>query len=292
MPAGARTVPVYHPDWSPPLPSESEIQQSGADPGAAIASGDAHVPGGAGAEDLPTIDANALTAALSGLGLAMPQEAMAILEEHARMVVEANRHLNLTRITDPVGVAVQHVADSLAALLALHGDALSVVDVGSGAGYPGIVLAAARPLWRVTLIESAAKKAAFLDTVVRELGLAERVTVVCARAEDAGRSPALRQKSDAAVARAVAPLAPLMEYLLPLVRIGGRVVAMRGRAGGDELAASARAVKTLGGGPASAIAYELPGLEAERHLVIVKKMGDTPAAYPRRPGIPQRQPLL
>jgi 16S rRNA (guanine527-N7)-methyltransferase len=235
---------------------------------------------------------DALRRALAAIGLALEPEALDTISAHAQLVVAANRYLNLTRITDPEELAVRHVADCLACLLALPSDeALSLIDVGSGAGYPGIVLAAARPAWRVTLVESARKKATFLESAVHELGLAERVTVLCARAEEAGQDRAHRERHDAAVARAVAPLPVLAEYLLPLVRRGGVALAMRGHAAADEVAAAAGAIALLGGEGIQMLPYELPGLDAPRHLVVLKKRRATPALYPRRPGVAAHQPL-
>jgi 16S rRNA (guanine527-N7)-methyltransferase len=246
----------------------------------------------------------ALESALAALGVALPEEALTIVEAHVRLVLEANRQLNLTRITAPDEIAVAHVADSLACLLAIPGGPAdlrhsatgntrppTLIDVGTGAGFPGVVLAAARPGWAVTLLESAHKKAAFLESAVSALGVADRVSVVCARAEEAGRAAPMREGFDVTVARAVGALPVVAEYLLPLVRVGGVAIAMRGAAAPDELAAAGNAIAKLGGKPARLVEYSLPGLAARRYLVIMEKGRKTPTEYPRRPGIPARQPL-
>jgi 16S rRNA (guanine527-N7)-methyltransferase len=238
------------------------------------------------------LDQTALAHAIASLGLTLSGPTADVLERHAALVAAASAELNLTRITEPAGVAVQHVADSLACLLALDaGRPLRVADVGSGAGWPGLALAIACPSWHVTLVESTGKKAAFLERAAIELGLAERVTVRAERVERVAHEGAFRESHDAAVARAVAPLATLAEYLLPLVRIGGTAIAMKAGDTAPERQAAHAAVGRMGGTGERVLTYRLPGLDRARDLVVWEKGLATPDLYPRRTGVPARNPI-
>jgi len=230
------------------------------------------------------------------MGFALDPEAVARFERYAAQLVVWNARVNLTRITRPDEIALQHFLDSLVCLRALPPGAdapeaaLACIDVGTGAGLPGLALKIVRPAWRLTLVEAVGKKVAFLEHVVGTLGLVD-VTIRHARAEDLGRDPAHRERYDLAVARAVAPLATLAEYLLPFVRPAGRMVAQKGEVVLGELAAAGPAIALLGGHLLETLRYEIPGLAHARHLVVVEKVQPTPAAYPRRAGLPAREPL-
>jgi 16S rRNA (guanine527-N7)-methyltransferase len=238
------------------------------------------------------LDRTALREALAALDVTLTPSTESALERHAYLVQAANRDQNLTRITAPADVAVQHVADSLACLAVLdRSRPLAVADVGSGAGWPGLALAIACPRWSVTLIESSLKKSRFLAAAVRELELGDRVVVRAERAEDAGHDPTLRETHDAALARAVAPLATLCEYLLPLVAVGGKAVAFKTGDIDSERALASDAGALLGATAEETLAYRLPGLSSERCLVIWEKGLATPQGYPRRAGIPRKRPL-
>jgi 16S rRNA (guanine527-N7)-methyltransferase len=237
-----------------------------------------------------------LRAACAGVGCPLAAEEVAAFERYAAALVAWNAHVNLTRLTSPDEIAVQLIADALVclwgvapALAGLEAE-LSCVDVGTGAGLPGLALALVRPRWRVTLADAVGKKVAFVDHAIQVLGLTT-CAAVHARAEDLGRAPAHRAQHDLAVARAVAPLAVLAEYLLPLVRVGGRAVALKGTDAVQEAATAAGALGTLGGRLIEVRPYALPGLGAGRHLVVIEKVRPTPAAYPRRAGLPAQQPL-
>jgi len=210
-------------------------------------------------------------------------------------LVAYNQRVNLTRITAPADIAVQHIVDSLMGLRAMDDldpeKPVRVVDVGSGAGFPGLPLAILRPNWRFTLIEATGKVVTYLQHVVDALGLTN-VTALHARVEDAGRSRELRERFDVAVARGLAALPVLLEYTLPLVAVGGRVVAYKGADADAEVAASVNALSILGGRSRPRIAYFLPGLDRPRHLVVVDKRRPTPRTYPRKAGTPGRTPLL
>ena len=200
------------------------------------------------------------------------------LGRYLDLLLDANTRMNLTRITDRAAAEVQHVGDALTLLPLLPSGGFRLADVGSGGGVPGIPLAIARPDARVMLVESTKKKAAFLKGAAADLGLAN-VTVSEWRAEEVGRSNS-RETFDVAVARAVATLDWLAEWCLPLVKPGGRVLAMKGARAAEEVPAAARAVTLLGGGPAVVHPVDLPGSE---HLVIVEvpKLARTSDRYPR-----------
>jgi len=225
--------------------------------------------------------------------LAMPlsEVALAGLRAHLELVLAHNARAGLTAITDPAGMAIKHYLDSLACLLAREitpGE--HVADVGPGGGFPGMVLAIARPESRYTLIEASARRAAFLSLAAKELGLSQ-VEVLPTRAEEAGGRPDLRAHCDLAVSRAVARLPTLLEYVLPLVRVGGEALAMKGPEAADEIAASARALAILGGRVAAVRELSLPEGKGQRALVLIEKTALTPARYPRRAGTPARRPL-
>ena len=166
-----------------------------------------------------------------------------------------------------------------------------MVDVGSGAGFPGLPLAIARPDLEVLLLDSQAKRIAFLDAVVQALGLTQ-VRTLHNRAEDAGRAPELRESFDVAVARAVAPLGVLCELLLPLVRVGGRMICYKGPSAGEEWEAGNRAARLLGGTPLISHPVALPSQPDWRHQVVIsEKNQKTLRQYPRKAGVPGRKPL-
>ncbi len=213
------------------------------------------------------------------------------LAVYAGLLAEKNQVMNLTGITDPEGIALRHFADSLAApALAAIPQGAKVVDVGTGAGFPGLVLAIARPDIHVTLLDSQRKRLLFLEEVLAAAGIGNAVTS-WSRAEDAGRNAALRESFDVAVARAVAAMPVLAEYLAPLVRVGGRLLAWKGDAVREEWDAAQKALARLGMEPPQALPYTLPGMEASLVIVSSRKTSPTPRAFPRKAGTPARSPL-
>lgn len=225
-----------------------------------------------------------------GINLAPKQ--IEAFELYYQELVDWNEKVNLTAITDYVEVQVKHFLDSLSCLQVL-GDfpaESSCIDIGTGAGFPGVPLKIVRPEMRLTLLEATGKKADFLRHIVELLGLAE-VQVLKARAEELGRKPEYRETYQVAVARALGDLAVLVEYALPLLEVGGTFVAQKGREVEEEVEAARGAVKILGGHIEEVRAVRLPGSDDSRHLVVVRKMTPTPARYPRRPGIPAKRPL-
>ena len=209
-------------------------------------------------------------------------------------LVNWNQRFNLTAITDWEGVLVRHFLDSLSCLKALPRKSLAagarVIDVGTGAGFPGLPLKLVCPEMRLTLLEATGKKVTYLEHVVRLLGL-KGVEVIHGRAEELGRDPAHRERYDWALARAVAEMPTLVEYLLPLVRVGGAMLAQKGEGAAAEVHGAETAITTLGGRVRQLVPIELRGLAETRHLVVVDKAAATPENYPRRPGVPKKRPL-
>ena len=211
-------------------------------------------------------------------------------EHYIELLLDANQRLNLTRLVDPADVARLHVLDALSALPLL--DELAprrALDLGSGGGVPGIVLALARPEVPWVLVDSVRRKADAMRGFVDALGL-RNVTVLAERAEILGREAAFRERFDVVAARACAALPVLAEYALPLVRIGGAVVAWKGTVGDAEMNAGRAAGSQLGG---AAFEVHSTGMRAlgDHQLVMMRKVGPTPERYPRRPGQPAKRPL-
>lgn len=219
-------------------------------------------------------------------GVELDEVACEKFDRYAQLLVEWNEKMNLTAITDPKDIVLKHFADSLTALPLLpQKEGFSLVDVGTGAGFPGIPLAIARPDMRLTLLDSLNKRLLFLQEVCRELGIP--AVTVHARAEEGGRKAELRERFDVATARAVAALPTLSEYCLPFVKVGGCFIAMKGPESEAERDASRKAITLLGGEKPSVHALLLPKEpterveQLERRLFVIKKIKQTPSAYPR-----------
>lgn len=229
-------------------------------------------------------------------GLPLSDSQLDALVTYAGMLVKTNEVMNLTNITDDEGIAVRHFVDSLTLVPFILEEQkkagredISVIDVGTGAGFPGIVLKIAVPKIRLTLLDSLQKRLNFLDEVSSALSLAD-VKTVHGRAEDAGHDAALREKYDVSCARAVANLPVLCEYCLPFVKTGGAFLAMKGNVDEEEKA-SGRALQVLGGKKEKVDRFLLPGTDMNRSIVVVRKSKPTPNAYPRQAGKPSKKPL-
>lgn len=235
-----------------------------------------------------------LTGAAS-LELKPSQEQIERFELYYRELVEWNKRVNLTRITGYEDVQVRHFLDSLTALAgfpeATSGKTLRIIDVGSGAGLPGLPLRIVRPDICLVLMEVTAKKAEFLQHIIDILKLGD-VEVVNERAETAAHDSNYREQFDVVVTRALAPLTTLAELTLPFAAVGGRVIALKKGDISDEIASAARAIETLGGEKAEVVDIRLDELPDKRCLVSIAKVAPTPPSYPRRPGIPAKRPLL
>jgi len=225
------------------------------------------------------------------LGIRLTPSQLSALARYEQELLEWNSRFNLTAIAEPAEVRVKHFLDSLTCMLAMRDSAMDkLVDVGTGAGFPGLPLKIIQPAMQLTLIESVGKKADFCRHVVKTLKL-EGVEVIQERVEMVGRLPGHREIYDWAAARAVAGLPVLVEYLLPLVKVGGRMLAMKGESGPAEAQSAEGALRLLGGCLRQLIPVTLPGVAEERFLVIVDKVAATPMTYPRRVGIPIKRPL-
>ena len=216
---------------------------------------------------------------------------LAQFAHYQALLIEWNQRLNLTRIIEPDDIVLRHFLDSLTCAT-ITGDLnnSSLIDVGTGAGFPGLPLKILYPGLRLTLTDSVAKKTQFLKTVVDALGL-ENVQVIAERAEVLGQLAEHREQYDWALARAVARMPILAEYLLPLVKPGGAMLAQKGETAKQESAESAVAFETLGGSTPTIHPITLPGVDSVHYLVHAIKIGETPAAYPRRTGRPTKKPL-
>jgi 16S rRNA (guanine527-N7)-methyltransferase len=210
---------------------------------------------------------------------------------YARELIEWNSRINLTAIIEPQAIEVRHFLDSLSVVKVIgfdEGDKL--LDVGTGAGFPGLALAIAFPHLSVTLMEATAKKLAFIEHVVQTLAL-KNVTLVHARAEDAGQMPQHRAQYDIVTARAVARLPILLEYMLPMAKLNGFCIAMKGNTAETEIEDSKRALYVLGGEAKPLVEIELPTVEDKHYLVTVEKIKKTPNTYPRKAGTPTKKPI-
>jgi len=218
------------------------------------------------------------------------RQVMALIN-YEKELMEWNQKFNLTAIRDVESIRTKHFLDSYSCVLAWKANPPHrLIDVGTGAGFPGIPLKIIYPTMHVTLVESVGKKAMFCQHIVQTLGL-ENVEVIQARAEDLGQKPAHRETYDWAVARAVANLNILSEYLLPLVKLGGTMLAQKGETGPAEAQTAEKAMKILGGKLKQLIPVNLPGVADDRYLVLVDKVAATPPKYPREAGIPMKTPL-
>ncbi len=213
------------------------------------------------------------------------------MDTYNRLLLEWNQKMNLTAITAPQEVAVKHMIDSLSCYRAdIFTDGASVVDVGTGAGFPGIPLKIYRPAIQLTLLDSLNKRLNFLQTVVDSLGL-DGVALVHARAEEAGQNKLYREKYQVAVSRAVARLNILCELCLPLVKTGGWFVALKGAQYEEEAREAAAALTALGGSIELVQPVSLPGLADKRAVIYIRKVAATPPGYPRKAGTPEKKPL-
>jgi 16S rRNA (guanine527-N7)-methyltransferase len=232
----------------------------------------------------------ALVELLDGSGIAIPDGALDRLERFVKLLLDANERVNLTRVVEPGDIARLHLLDALAALPILDARTpVRALDLGSGGGIPGVPLAVARPQTRWTLVDAAGRKTSELRSFVDAIGL-DNVEVVTSRAELLGHNADHREAYDVVAARACAPLPVLAEYALPLIRVGGGLVAWKGRIADTELTSGTTAAARLGG---AALVVRETGIAAlgDHRFVLIDKASPTDAAFPRRPGVPARRPL-
>lgn len=228
---------------------------------------------------------------LKGLGISLPEKQIAQLIRYYELLAEWNQVMNLTAITEYEDVMKKHFIDSLSLVKAYDmNGASSLMDVGTGAGFPGLVLKIAFPGCRVTLLDSLNKRIQFLNAVINELGLTD-VEAVHGRAEDFARPGKLRESFDLCVSRAVASLAALSEYCLPFVKKGGFFIAYKSEKISDEITQAANAIALLGGKVTEKKEFLLPDSDIYRCLFVIKKEKETPKKYPRKAGLPTKEPL-
>ena len=221
------------------------------------------------------------------LGIDLSDAQIDTLIKYKELLGEWNENINLTAITDDFGVYTKHFLDSLTTLLTdkVKGD---VIDVGTGAGFPGLVLKIAKPEINLTLLDSLNKRINFLKEVSSEMGL-EGIEFIHARAEDGARRE--REKFDTVVSRAVANMTVLAELCLPFVKVGGYFLALKGPMAEEELANAKRAIKILGGEIEDIFSAEIPFTDLSHKIIIIKKVRQTPMQYPRKAGIPSKTPI-
>lgn len=242
----------------------------------------------------PGDDLGMLAKGARAFGLALDGAQLAAFARYRALLLDWNQRVNLTAITAPDAVLTRHFLDSLSVAQAvspgMRSGAATLLDVGSGAGFPGLPLAIAFPAWRVTLLEATGKKVRFLEAVIAALELGN-VRAVQGRAEEVAHAPAERGRYDLVVARALAPLPTLLEYCQPFARVGGLTVALKKGELAEELAAGRRAARLLGGTLADPLPVAVPGLDGGRVLVVARQDRACPAAYPRAAGAPVKRPL-
>lgn len=233
-----------------------------------------------------------LAKAAAEYGISLNDTQMEQYNRYFELLVEWNEKINLTAITEPKEVAIKHMIDSITAYDEnLFKDGTTVIDVGTGAGFPGLPLKIFCPEIKLTLMDSLNKRIKFLQTVVEELGLKD-VECVHARAEEGARNKKYRESFDIAVSRAVARLPILCEYCLPFVKKGGHFIALKGMQYQDEAAEAVKAIKVMGGSQTEIRPVKLPELDDKRAVIIITKTMLTPKNYPRKAGTPTKNPIV
>lgn len=236
-------------------------------------------------------DLTILKDGLFGLGLSLNDEQIENFVRYYELLVEWNSFMNLTAITDFKEVCVKHFIDSLSLCKAIDcGQCFSVIDIGTGAGFPGIPLKIAFPNLKITLLDSLGKRVKFLDKVIDTLGL-KGINAIHGRAEDFAKPDLLREKFDICVSRAVANLSTLSEYCIPYVKKNGFFISYKSEKISEEMKAAEKAVNILGGEIFKQIEFTLPESDIYRNLFVIQKIKNTPQKYPRKAGLPSKDPL-
>lgn len=210
-------------------------------------------------------------------------------EDYMKLLLEWNEKINLTAITEEDDIILKHFIDSLTILKYIK-EGKTIVDVGTGAGFPGIPVKIVREDIDVTLVDSLNKRILFLNDVIDKLRL-QKIKTLHFRAEEFGQNKKYRESFDIATSRAVANLSTLVEYLLPLVKVGGICICMKGSEIQEELENSKKAIEILGGEIEQVQEFTLPESDIKRNIIIIKKISSTPKKYPRKPGTPAKEPL-
>lgn len=235
---------------------------------------------------------------LHELGVILDENQILLFIKYFELLIEWNSFMNLTAITDFDGVLKKHFIDSLSLVKAYNfsderkyqDGEIKLIDIGTGAGFPGIPLKIAFPHLKVTLLDSLQKRVKFLDEVIEKFGL-NGIETVHGRAEDYAKPDKLREKYDLAVSRAVANLATLSEYCIPFVKKGGKFICYKSEKVSDELVKAENAVAVLGGKTEGKVDYTLPFSDIYRNLIVIRKVKNTPGGFPRKAGIPSKEPI-
>lgn len=227
---------------------------------------------------------------LAYINVRLPESKIRDFFTYMEMLVEWNKKINLTAIVEMDEVIDKHFVDSLTISQYIDENA-RIIDVGTGAGFPGIPLEIARDNLKIDLLDSLNKRINFLNEVINKLEL-KNITTIHSRAEDESNKKEKRERYDIAVSRAVANLPVLLEYLLPFVKIGGKCICMKGMNIEEEVNNSRRALKELGGEIEEIVKLQLPGTDATRNIIIVRKTANTPSKYPRKAGTATKNPII
>lgn len=228
---------------------------------------------------------------LQEIGVSLSEQQIQQFLTYYEMLVEWNQVMNLTAITEYDDVMKKHFVDSVSLIKAYDVTRnANVIDVGTGAGFPGLALKIAYPDLQVTLLDSLNKRIQFLDAVIAKLGLVG-VETIHGRAEDFAKAGKLREKYDLAVSRAVANLSTLSEYCLPFVKVGGQFISYKSEKITEEMTAAENAIRILGGKVVNQVEFQLPESDIYRNLFVIEKVKDTPKKYPRKAGLPGKEPL-
>ncbi len=224
--------------------------------------------------------------------IGLPDGALELLNRYYEMLVDTNKVMNLTTITEYSEVVIKHFADSAAigCITDMNGN-IDVIDVGTGAGFPGIVLKIVYPQLSVVLLDSLNKRVNFLKNVITELGLTD-ISAIHGRAEDIARNKDYREKFDLCVSRAVANMSSLSEYCLPFVKVGGKFIPYKADGCDEEVKTASKAVNILGGKIRKIESYVIPDTDICRKFVVIDKLRNTSVKYPRKAGLPTKEPLV
>ncbi len=223
-------------------------------------------------------------------GIRLDDKALERFDLYAKLLVEWNEKINLTAITDPEEIVIKHFLDCLTVFSKVEiKEGAKIIDVGTGAGFPGLVMLIARPDLKMTLMDSLNKRLNVIKDILEKLELT--ADVVHSRAEDGGQNKAYREKYDFSTARAVSNLRDLTEYCLPFVKVGGSFIAMKAAKADEEISAAQKAIKTLGGTVSEKHTFELEDA-GERNIILIKKISSTPAKFPRPSAKIAKNPLV
>lgn len=239
-------------------------------------------------------DENMLVYGAQKMGINLHEEQIRKFSRYLGLLFQWNQTINLTSLNTPQEIIVKHFLDSISCVKVINKHfstkGMSVIDVGTGAGFPGIPIKIVCPSISLSLLEARKKKTIFLEKIIKEINF-QKVKILNGRAEALGKCPDYRQKYDIVLSRALAPLSTLSEYCLPLARVGGLFIAQKGRSYREETDKALKAVHFLGGELIGVENVRIPFIDQERYLLIIKKIKDTPSKYPRKAGVPQKRPL-